>query len=458
MLSYVMLCYVMPCYVLFCSVMLCYLMLCYGMVWYGMVWYVMYVCMYVRTYVCMYVSECDTRDCHINSNMSGYLIEDLGSGRPRYEVVAGRCSAITRHSAPGPGKKDNPSSKVGGTVVNVTCDCQTVPVTCPETPITLILGIFAGGIVGGALMSGASIMDISGKLKTDGIGAVEVECYCNIKAGTHVLLWYDDDDVWHETLVMFVIGGEEVILYPPDHDLHIEKIGCKGIDGPSKLRGLTARGTLPRNLRGRAYRFRVQPTETELRSVFRQATTIAEEERRMTDLPEEIIDHTGAVRSLDEFFGGHFVRHRKSLGVSPAHGDVNSPKNAQFAHGDNVWVAAEPLGGLALGQEVSLNRETDVQCGDKTALALRQGQWVKVELIRVEDAADYSDKRRRLYGFSSPGSSHEPPPGDRAAPKKGVIEDESTIKSTNNLDCSVSSIRDGSSATFNSEGIHRIAR
>ena len=309
-------------------------------------------------------------------------------------------------------------------VVNVTCDCQTVPVTCPETPITLILGIFAGGIVGGALMSGASIMDISGKLRTDGIGAVEVECYRNIKAGTHVLLWYDDDDVWHEALVMFVIGGEEVILYTPDHDLYIEKIGCKGIDGPSKLRGLTDRGTLPRNLRGRAYRFRVQPTETELRSVFRQATKIAEEERRMTDLPEEIIDHSGAVRSLDAFFGGHFVRHRKSLGVSPAHGDVNSPKNAQFAHGDNVWVAAEPLGGLALRQEVSLNRETDVQCGDKTALALRQGHWVKVELIRVEDAADYSDKRRRLYGFSSPGSSHEPPPGDRAAPKKGVIEDE----------------------------------
>ena len=270
-------------------------------------------------------------------------------------------------------------------------------------------------------------MDISGKLIVDGLGAVEVECYRKIKAGTHVLLWYDDDDVWHEAIVMFVIGGEEVVIYTPHHDLYIEKIGCKGIDGPSKLRGLTDRGTLPRNLRARAYRFRAQPTESELRSVFRQAAKIAEEERGMTDLPSEIIDHTGAVKSLDEFFGGHFIRHRKSLGGSPAHGDVNSPKNAQLvqaAHGDNVWVSAEPLGGLALGQEVSLNRETDVQCGDKTALALRQGQWVKVELIRVEDAADYSDKRRRLYGVSSPGSSHEPPPGDNAAPKKGVIEEE----------------------------------
>ena len=103
-------------------------------------------------------------------------------------------------------------------------------------------------------------MDISGKLTVDGLGAVEVECYRKIRAGTHVLLWYDDDDVWHEAIVMFVIGGEEVVIYTLDHDLHIEKIGCKGIDGPSKLRGLTDRGTLPRNLRARAYREFSQPS------------------------------------------------------------------------------------------------------------------------------------------------------------------------------------------------------
>ena len=108
-----MYCIVLYCIVLYCIVLYCIVLYC--IVLYCIVLYCIVLYCIVCMYVCMYVSECDTRDCHINSNMSGYLIEHLGSGRPRYEVVAGRCSAITRHSAAGPGKKDNPSSKVGGT-------------------------------------------------------------------------------------------------------------------------------------------------------------------------------------------------------------------------------------------------------------------------------------------------------------------------------------------------------
>ena len=75
--------------------------------------------------------------------------------------------------------------------------------------------------------------------------------------------------------------------------------------------------------------------------------------------------------------------------------------------GDFVWLAAEPLGGLVLGQEVSLNEETDVQCGDRHALAFRQGDYVKVEMVRAVDAADYAEKRRALFG--APSSSSPPP-------------------------------------------------
>jgi hypothetical protein len=67
-----------------------------------------------------------------------------------------------------------------------------------------------------------------------------------------------------------------------------------------------------------------------------------------------------------------------------------------------VWLASEPLGGLVLGQEVTLNSVTDVIFGSHTALALRQGLWVKCELLREADAPEYSDMRKKLFGATTP--------------------------------------------------------
>ena len=79
-----------------------------------------------------------------------------------------------------------------------------------------------------------------------------------------------------------------------------------------------------------------------------------------------------------------------------------------------MWVSSEPLGGLVLGQEVSLNTETDVQCGSHHCMTLRRGDWVKVELIKVANADSYADKRRALFGVHSAGSG-ECPAASKAA-------------------------------------------
>ena len=96
-------------------------------------------------------------------------------------------------------------------------------------------------------------------------------------------------------------------------------------------------------------------------------------------------DELGEV-TLDELFGGRFVHRRlrpaHAAGALTAAGGVSDaphargPRAANFvetAPQDFVWLAAEPLGGLQLGQEVSLNRDTDIGAGDRVALALRQG-------------------------------------------------------------------------------------
>ena len=232
--------------------------------------------------------------------------------------------------------------------------------------------------------------------------------YRDLKAGQRVLLWYRDDHVWHDNLVGLLIGGEEVVLYTPDDDLYIEQIGCKGVNGLIKLRGLGPRLGYPRGLHGRIYQFRQGVDNGLIRRVIRESISLIEQERGEAPIPSTVIDASGNEVTLDELFGGRFVQRRLGLG----HGartaveaplverPVQGPRNAVElapAPQDFVWLAAEPLGGLQLGQEVSLSPESAVGAGDRNALVLRQGHWVKVELVKVEDAGGYADKRRALF-------------------------------------------------------------
>ena len=259
------------------------------------------------------------------------------------------------------------------------------------------------------------------KLELNGVGDVEVECYRNLRAGQRILLWYEDDNVWHENMVAFVIGGEEAVIYTPDDDLYIERLGCKGIEGPIRLRGLGRRNGYPRGLHGRIYQFREAPDDDLIRKVIRNAIRLVEDERGETVLPATVLNASGAEVNFDDFFGGSFIRRRlrKTEAAAPGAAAVmtaDGPLEQQpgvlqkavvprLPPEGYIWLAAEPLGGFNLGQEVSLNPGTDIQIGDRTALAWRGGHWVKVELSRYEDASDYAASRRRLFEVSSKESA-----------------------------------------------------
>lgn len=262
-------------------------------------------------------------------------------------------------------------------------------------------------------------------------GDVEEACYRNLRSGSRFLLWYSDDSVWHEAMIGVVVDSEHAVIHTPDGDTYVEKISCRGTEGPAKLRGLTSTLTLPRNLRAPAYRLRGRRTDDYIKQVFRDALKAAEEEGYTPETPDEIVDRSGKVVSLDTFFGGSFVRRRRTLGGATVAGgdgkpEEKSPKNARIvraAVGDSVWVAAEPLAGLVLGQEVSLNEETDVQVGDRVALAFRKGEYVKVEMIRVTEAGGYADRRRSLFLDSKASGSGECPADASKEPESDAKQD-----------------------------------
>ena len=266
-----------------------------------------------------------------------------------------------------------------------------------------------------------------------GLGDVEVGCYRSIKPGRKVLLWYADDTVWHENMVALVVGNDdEVVLWTPDGDLYVESIGCKGTSGPTRLRGYGARGAAHRSVRGPIYRFRTAPTDDDIRRVVREAYSLVVKERGSVVPPTVVVDSRGVEVDIDEFYGEPFVRKRIiGKGGAVPSPDPVSPKNAikvKPATADTVWVAAEPLGGLVLGQEVSLNSDEDVQIGDRTALTLRQGVWVKVDLVPLADVGSYADDRRKLFNSvaADPDPLGNKSPGQLARHKTAaVVGDES---------------------------------
>lgn len=247
-----------------------------------------------------------------------------------------------------------------------------------------------------------------------GADVAGAECLRSLRPGRRILLWYADDNVWHEAMVGYVASSELAVIYTPDGDLYLEDLTYDRSSGPVKVRSLQPNLTLPRNLRASAYRFKGVIQDEEIKSVFRESLKVAEDDGFTVEIPDTIVDSKGVEQDLNTFFGGTFVQRRQpplqaaaAVGAVPGNGTPKNAVTVMPAMGDSVWVAAEPLGGLTLGQEVSLNAETDVQCGDRTALALRQGVFVKVEMIRVSDAVGYADSRRILFAKPKPAAEKD---------------------------------------------------
>ena len=240
-------------------------------------------------------------------------------------------------------------------------------------------------------------------LSMENLGDVEEECYRNLKPGVHILLWYSDDTVWHEAMIAYVVGDTRAVIYTPDADLYIEDIGCNG-EGPVKMKGMVENRKLPRNLRARAYRFKGRFTDSDLRQIFRDGISAATDAGETIVYPKTVVNSAGEEVSFSSFFGGEFLRHRATVKGPPGGdgtgGSPDSPKNAARAKPapeNYVWVASEPLGGLRLGQEIVLNSTSDVQVGEKVAMTLRSGVWVRADLVTLEEATTFAEMRRGLF-------------------------------------------------------------
>ena len=90
--------------------------------------------------------------------------------------------------------------------------------------------------------------------------------------GTSALVWYSNDDVWHERLLVYPArsaGG--FYCLSPDGDFYVEDLRGAGRVGPSRVVQLEPGGSAPRGLAGRQYRFAEYPVRSTCLEPFRRA-------------------------------------------------------------------------------------------------------------------------------------------------------------------------------------------
>ena len=252
-------------------------------------------------------------------------------------------------------------------------------------------------------------------------GVEDPECWSRLLPGDSVLLWYSDDTVWHEAVILWRFGNRAVIL-TPDGDVYHSPMFGDPDDGPSRILAVGRDGSLPGTGRGSLYRFDGFPTEDELKAHIRAAKAMAVSASgdlglRIED-HEEVVKPDGEVVSIDAFFGGNFLT-RRLRGRTPAvqrrrseEGTV--PDEPQREQGERpqtpgsvadasqgalqllagpgcAWVVCELGSSLELGKEVTLG-PGDVRL-DHRGLHRYSGQVVPVEVIQCSELASYATRR-----------------------------------------------------------------
>eukprot|EP00439_Symbiodinium_sp_Y106_P071112 s2660_g12.t1 len=197
----------------------------------------------------------------------------------------------------------------------------------------------------------------------------KVEELSRCHPGTRVAAYFEDDKFYHERILLWCAGGTQWVILTPDYDVYIgdfSGIGDPGCDH-FKIKGIDF--SYWSRVGGAAYRFGDQPSDEELKQRIEEAIDLIGDQVRAPDAwrPSKIFLGNGTLEDANVFLGRSLVS-RRLRGKGPpvreadGHRDHNMSSNQVgpikpvAPAGDGmVWVAAEPLAGLILGQEVSLS-------------------------------------------------------------------------------------------------------
>ncbi|CAE7794892.1 unnamed protein product [Symbiodinium sp. CCMP2592] len=180
----------------------------------------------------------------------------------------------------------------------------------------------------------------------------------SMELGSLLRVWYTDDDVWHERIVLLHGDGDDMYwVVTPDLDVYEENLGGNAVDGPERVRKV-AHGARSRYNRP-IYRFRDVVDNAFVSKYIKEAWREHEGLHGMPPETEGVQVHLpdGFVKDLVSF-GPRFRVREKSAPGTPTRPAVVDARAASSGAGGSppvdfeTWVVMYQSNGEGLGEQV----------------------------------------------------------------------------------------------------------
>lgn len=255
--------------------------------------------------------------------------------------------------------------------------------------------------------------------------------------GQTVYVYYSDDDVWHERVLLWKVKEREWYILTPDGDVYAESFNLDPQLGPSKYR---VKGTHFKNwsdLRKPIYRFRQPLTREDLRNKILEAIGDLGNEVQSAGAwrPEHVLLPSGDFTNPYNFLGHALGRVRLPLrggGVvrPPEVLDVDECglRVLKEAPSGYFWAFDDPPEATFFGSELMFPVAKGFQVGDEEGMVYRDGRWCRIKMIRVEGGPSHFEMRRRklreVFGSSGSRRDEEEPALEKVSEEEGKVKED----------------------------------
>ncbi|CAE7458265.1 SLC34A1 [Symbiodinium microadriaticum] len=210
------------------------------------------------------------------------------------------------------------------------------------------------------------------------------------ESSQHVAAYFNDERMYHERVLLWKSDGMKWVILTPDFDVYVEDFSGYGDPGCDSFKVKGEHFTFWSRVGGAVYRFRKDITDDILKEKIGEALELLGDEVHADAAwrPAGVLLRDGSISEVSGFVGRHLVP-RRLTGKGPVArgGGVTTVVEPTLPLGVRliepaaegyVWIAAEPIGGLKLGQEVSV-QANDIQLGESVAMLRRRLFGVRAE-------------------------------------------------------------------------------
>ena len=242
--------------------------------------------------------------------------------------------------------------------------------------------------------------------------------------GQHLAVWYSDDDVWHERLLVWRVTRDTWYTLTPDGDLYAEDFSGLGDNGPMTFRIKDVEFRYWSRLGKPVYRFKDYPTEDEFRERVRTALAELREQGHTSEWrPTTVLTMAGHPEQASRYLEGILVARRIRAREG---GRIEQPEASGVleAGEGETWLCYSPSPDIEFGKEVTDGLQKAVKLDGKCCAVPTAGGWILCRLVPVADAPKLVDEGRTLVSANASKVVEPSPP---AAADEAAEDDARTL-------------------------------